>query len=112
MTNNMQRLDMEIEGIKLTQGKKIIYLEETGLEPFGNYNTISNSNMKSIYDCTLSILESIANNPELMREVKLDDMTVSNFSDSLQQRIEALQKRIRQMPDDNSDGTSWFMFVK
>lgn len=47
-----------------------------------------------------------------LREVKLDDMTVSNFSDSLQQRIDALLKRIRQMPDDNNEGTSWFMFVK
>jgi len=110
--NNMQRLDMEIEGIKLTQEKKIVYLEETGLEPFENYNTKSNSNKKSIYKCALSILESIANNPELMREVKLDDMTVSNFSDSLQQRIGDLRILIRQMPDDNSNGTGWFMFVK
>lgn len=110
--NNMQRLDMEIEGIKLTQEKKVIYLEEVGLQPFDDYNPKLNSSKKSIYKCALSILEAIANNPELMREVKLDDMTVSNFSDSLQQRIDALLKRIRQMPEDNNDGTSWFMFIK
>ncbi|WP_217581064.1 hypothetical protein [Lysinibacillus sp. GbtcB16] len=110
--NNMQRLEMEIQGIELPQEQKIIYLEEVGLLPFSDYDTKSNSNKKSIYECALSILEGIANNPQLMKEVKLDDMTVSKFSDSIQQRIDALQKRIRQMPDDNSDGTGWFLFSR
>lgn len=103
---------MEIEGINLTQEKKVVYLEEVGLLPFSDYNTKSNNNKKSIYECALSILEGIANNPQLMKEVKLDDMTVSKFSDALQHRIDALQKRIRQMPDDNNDGTGWFLFSR
>ncbi|MGG2111068.1 hypothetical protein ABFY60_11190 [Lysinibacillus pakistanensis] len=107
----MQRLEMEIQGIEITQEHKMIYLEEAGLKPFDKYDSQSNSNKKSVYESALAILEAIANNPDTMREVKLDDMTVSDFADSLGKRIDALYKKIRTMPDDNSNGTSWFMFT-
>lgn len=111
---NLQRLKMAIEGIDLVDDKLEIYLKENELEPATEYNTGSNSNKKRILKTALSILEDIANNPQLMREYKTNDMTISQFSENLQSRIDSLERKIRLMADDNQvyqDGASFcYMF--
>jgi hypothetical protein len=107
--NNIQRLQMETKGIELEQQELIIHLQESGLQPHDEYNATSLDNKKAIYQTALSILESVANNPELMKNIKLDDMSVSQFHENLTQRIDQMYKTIRQMKTDQSSNTDIFM---
>lgn len=98
--NNLQRLELGTKGIKLEQDELSIYLQENDLLPFTEYNPQSATNKKNIYKSALSVLESIANDVNRMKSVKLDDMTVSDFSDSIQNRISQLEYKIRKMKTD------------
>lgn len=108
--NNMQRLQMEIKGITFTEDELSIYLAENDLIPNDAYIPTSNNNKKAIYSTALSVLESLANNPEMMKNIKIDDMTVSEFHENLMKRIDQLESKIRNMPiDDSGNGNSIFM---
>jgi len=98
--NNIQRLELETKGIKLEQDELSIYLQENNLQPFDEYNPQSATNKKRIYQSALSVLESIANDISRMAAVKMDDMTVSDFSDSIQSRIDQLERKIRNLKTD------------
>ncbi|MBU9720541.1 MULTISPECIES: DUF6706 family protein [Bacillaceae] len=102
---NLQRLEMEIKGINLSQNELQVYLLESNLTPHTEYNPESK---KAIYQSALSILESIANQPSLMKSYKYDDMTVSDFAEHIQSRIDQLERKIRQMKTSEED-TSFFM---
>lgn len=97
--NNLQRLQMEVS-IQLEQDKLTVYLQENGLQPFDEYNPQSATNKKQIYQSALSVLESIANNPENMKSYKLDDMTISDFHENLMSRIDQLERKIRSLKTD------------
>lgn len=100
---NLERLQMEIQGVdNFTTDQLKIYLQENSLVDTEDYVPASNINKKNILKTALSILESIANNPTLMREVKNDDMTISQFSENLQNRIDSLDRKIRLIPSDDS----------
>ncbi|MFJ8245244.1 hypothetical protein [Peribacillus asahii] len=109
--NNLQRLELETKGIKLEQDELSIYLQENDLQPFAEYNPSSASNKKRIYQSTLSVLESIANDVTRMKSVKVDDMTVSDFSDSIQSRIDQLERKVRNLKTDEQlkNESSFFM---
>ena len=98
--NNLQRLELETKGIQLSQSELTIYLKENDLQPFDEYNPQSATNKKMIYQSALSILESIANNPVNLKSYRLDDMTVSDFADSLMARIDQLDRKIRLLKTD------------
>lgn len=98
--NNLQRLELETKGINLEQDELIIYLQENGLKPFDEYNPQSATNKKQIYQSALSVLESIANNPQNLKNYKLDDMTISDFADNLMSRIDQLERKIRSLKTD------------
>ncbi|WP_117017568.1 hypothetical protein [Aeribacillus pallidus] len=102
---NLQRLLLETKGIDLDQNELIVYLEENGLQPFDEYNPQSATNKRNIYKTALSILESIANNPSLMKAYKLDDMTVTDFHENLLNRIDQLERKIRSMKTDEQEQT-------
>lgn len=97
--NNLQRLQMEVS-IQLEQDELTVYLHENGLQPFDEYNPQSATNKKQIYQSALSILESIANNPQNLKNYKLDDMTISDFADNLMSRIDQLERKIRSLKTD------------
>jgi hypothetical protein len=107
--NNLQRLEMETKGIDLSQNELIIYLQENGLSPHEDYNATSADSKKAIYQTALSVLESVANNPSLMKNIRLDDMTVSEFHENLLSRIDQLTRKIRQMKSDNQSNSDFFM---
>lgn len=107
--NNLERLQMETKGIELEQPELMIYLEENELSAFDEYNASSADNKKAIYQTALGVLESIANNPSLMKTIRLDDMTVSQFHENLMERIDQLSKKIRQMKSDHSNNSDVFM---
>lgn len=110
--NNLQRLQLEIQGIDLTHEEIQIYLAENGLSHYEEYNPSSNVSKRAIYQTALSVLESVANNPTLMKDYKQDDMTISAFHENLLSRIDQLERKIRQMPvnEDNSDSTFFMLF--
>jgi hypothetical protein len=109
--NNLQRLELETKGITLSQEELTVYLQENELNPFDGYNPQSATNKKNIYRSALSILESIANNPANLKSYKFDDMTVSDFADSLMARIDQLDRKIRLLKTDEQlqNDSSFFM---
>ena len=109
--NNLQRLEMEIKGVELSQQELIMYLEENSLPPHEVYNAQSPSSKRFIYKTALSVLESVANNPELMKNIKLDDMTVSEFHENLMNRIDNLERKIRTMRTDNNNSDFFMLFM-
>lgn len=111
--NNLQRLQMEIKDIELEQCELNVYLKENGLEPFKPYDATCNASKRMIYMTALSILESIANNPVAMGDLRIDDMSVSDFYDNLLARIDQLENRIRRLPLDgsNGQGNGYFLFT-
>ncbi|WP_243652097.1 hypothetical protein [Clostridium tyrobutyricum] len=108
---NIDRLKMEIEGINLEDDKLNVYLEENNLISTEEYSPSSNINKKNIYRTALAILESIANNPTYMRNLKNDDMSITQFSENLNNRIDSLTRKIRLMSDNDSDDGTGASFV-
>ncbi|HZG59382.1 MAG TPA: hypothetical protein VEY68_02600 [Anoxybacillus sp.] len=98
---NLQRLLLEIKGIELDQNELAVYLQENELNPHDEYVPSSATNKRNIYKTALSILESIANNPSLMKTYKVDnDITISDFHENLLNRIDQLERKIRSMKSD------------
>ena len=95
---NMGRLDIEIKDIDYTPEEKSIFLQENDLEPDAEYDPSSSLNKRNIMRTALSILEAIANNPMLMRSYKTESMSITDFADSLQNRIQMLDRKIRMLP--------------
>ncbi|MEK4125892.1 hypothetical protein NSS60_03185 [Anoxybacillus sp. FSL W8-0382] len=110
---NLQRLLLEIKGIDLDQNELAVYLAENDLNPHDEYNPASATNKRNIYKTALSILESIGNNPSLMKVYKLDDMTVTDFHENLINRIDQLERKIRQMKTDEQEqqGNVFMLFI-
>ena len=106
---NLQRLLLEVQSINLQQDELSIYLQENDLQPHNEYIPSSQLNKRNIYRTALSILESIANNPATMKNYKMDDTTVSDFSDNIQNRIDQLERKIRTMPIDEQTDSNYFM---
>lgn len=106
--NNLQRLQLEVQGIDLSDEELQMYLAENGFNHLDEYIPTSNLNKKAIYKSALAILESLANNPSLMKNYKQDDMSISTFSENIQARIEQLERKIRSMSNDDSRDSSFF----
>lgn len=106
--NNIERLQMEIGGIELPHEELLIYMSEEGIDGYQPYNATSKANKKAIYQSALSVLNSIANQPHAMKNYKQDDMTVEGFAKYLQARIDQLEKKVRQMPNEERSNTNLF----
>ena len=92
---NLERLSIEIKDIDYTDDEKSIFLQENSLQPADEYDPSSSLNKRNILKTALSILESLANNPMLMRNYKTESMSITDFADSLQNRIQMLDRKIR-----------------
>lgn len=110
--NNIERLQMEIAGIELPHEELLIYLKESNLEGYDEYNASLKSSKKAIYESALSVLHSIANQPQMMKNYKQDDMTISEFAKYLQSRIKQLELKVRQMPTENGNINNFFNLFK
>lgn len=108
---NLERLNLETKGFDYPDSELTVYLSENSLVSTDTYDPISNINKRSIYLTALSILESLANNPTLMKSYKTDDISVTDFAESLQNRIDQLDKKVRLMSvsDEVSANNSTFM---
>ena len=112
---NLQRLNLEINiNGAYTDEQLGVFLQENGLDATEDYDPNSNTNKKDIFKTALSILEAIANDPQFMKTYKTEDMTITDFADNLQNRIDALERRIRLLPDDyevyNDGATFQYIF--
>jgi hypothetical protein len=105
MTNN-ERLQMEIKSISLTTDEVSVYLAENGLNANDTYDPSDKAQTRKIYETALSILESIANQPQLMKDYKEEEMSVANFHDNLMARIDQLENKIRKMKIEESKAAS------
>lgn len=105
---NLERVQMEL-GFDYDVNKIAIYCSEAGLLPNAEYDPNSNSNKKAIYQVVLAILEQLANNPSEMKTYKLENMTIQGFYELLQERINALQRKINLMSDD--DNSTDFVYI-
>lgn len=108
---NLDRLKLEIQDSGFTDIELSIFLAENSLSPNDEYNPSSNQSKRSIYQSALTALEAIANNPQLMVDRKFDDTSVLDFADNLQNRIDQLERKIRQLPssDTPQDNSNTFM---
>ncbi|ACB84812.1 hypothetical protein [Natranaerobius thermophilus] len=111
---NLERLKMEIKDIEVHEQELKVYLEENQLKPDEEYKTDSPINKRRIYQTALSILESLANSPTTMKRYTHEDMTVSQFAENLQNRIDQLERTIRQLSvsDSHNKKSSTFMLFK
>lgn len=112
---NLERLQLETKGVTLSADEMSIYLAENELNATDAYNPTDKAQTRKIYETSLGILESIANNPTLMRTMTYDDMTVSNFHEQLMARIDQLENKIRKMKIDedkaaNINGSFFMLF--
>ena len=107
---NIERLKMEISDIQYIDSELEMFLAECGLEAEDTYNPNGNINKKGILSTTLAILEAIANNPQLMKSYKTEDMTITRFAENLQNRIDALERKIRMMPSDDVEAEAGATF--
>lgn len=98
---NLERLEMEIEGFNISDEKLQVYLMENNLADTDEYIATSNTNKKAIYQTALSVLESIANNPQTMKNYKTNDISITHFHTNLTNRIDDLRKKIATMANDD-----------
>lgn len=110
---NIERLKMEIRDVNIPEDEMIVYLMENDLTFNDEYNPQSNSNKKAIYKTALSILESIANSPQTMKNYKTDDISITHFHTNLENRIDNLRKKINTMVNDElvSENDASFVYI-
>lgn len=110
---NLERLKMEIEGFNIEDNKLIVYLMENDLTDIIEYDAKSNTNKKKIYQTALNVLESIANNPQSMKNYKTNDISITHFATNLQNRIDDLRKKIANMQNDEniSENDATFVWI-
>lgn len=112
--NYIDRTKLELQNITLTDDEITIRLQESGIsDPSTDYNPSFNTDKKAIYTTVLSILESIANDPQQMRTIREEDQSISDVSANLQNRIDQLNRKIRMMDssdDENNDSSFFSLF--
>lgn len=105
---NLQRFNIELGDMaeKINDDIKQVYLMESDLDFNSEY---VKENKVNIYQATLSFLNSLANNPRMMKSYKTDDFTISSFAESIQNRIEQLEQSIRKMKIEQKNKSDFFI---
>lgn len=109
----LDRIKLELQDITFSDNELSILAQENGIpNPTSEYDPTSNSAKRAIYSTVLSVLEAIANNPNLMKNYKNEDVSIMDFAESIQNRIAQLERKIRLLPSDDTseniaDGASW-----
>ena len=111
--NNLERLQMEVKGIDFEVDELIVYLMENDLTHNDEYDPTSNTNKKAIYQTAVNVLESLANNPQMMKNYKTEDLSITHFHTNLLNQIDNLNRKIRNMANDDmvSDNDATFVWM-
>jgi hypothetical protein len=110
---NLERLKMEVQGIDFDDDMLIVYLMENDLTHNAEYDPTSNTNKKAIYQTAVNVLESLANNPQMMKNYKTEDISITHFHTNLLNQIDNLNRKIRTMQNDDmvSDNDATFVWM-
>ena len=109
----LERIKLELQDISFSDAQLTVLAQENGIiNPATEYDPTSNKAKRAIYSTVLSVLEAIANNPNLMKNYKNEDISIMDFAESIQNRIAQLERKIRLLPSDDTgeniaDGASW-----
>jgi len=109
----LERIKLELQEITFSDTELTVLAQENGIpNPTSEYDPTSNTSKRAIYSTVLSVLEAIANNPNLMKNYKNEDISIMDFAESIQNRISQLERKIRLLPADDvgeniADGASW-----
>ena len=113
----LDRIKLELQDISFNDEELTVLAQENGINnPTSEYDPTSNTAKRAVYSTVLSVLEAIANNPNLMKNYKNEDISIMDFAESIQNRISQLERKIRLLPNDDisdniADGASWtYMF--
>jgi len=113
----LDRIKLELQEITFNDEELTVLAQENGINnPTSEYDPTSNTAKRAIYSTVLSVLEAIANNPNLMKNYKNEDVSIMDFAENIQNRISQLERKIRLLPSDDvsdniADGASWtYMF--
>jgi hypothetical protein len=105
--NYLDRTKLELSNIAQSDDELTIRLQESGIaDPTTDYSPTSSADRKAVYMAVLSILESIANDPQQMRTIKEEDQSISDIAANLQNRIDQLERKIRMINSNDSDGNN------
>ncbi|WP_413381219.1 hypothetical protein [Alkalihalobacillus sp. 1P02AB] len=108
---NKEFLALETKGINITDEELEMYFYKVGLD---SADTYSNENEKKILKVAVLILESIANQPDTMKDYKNDDgISVTKFADNLHRRIQYLNGKIQELErkeNSHSNSSVFYMF--
>ncbi|WP_052947651.1 hypothetical protein [Aneurinibacillus tyrosinisolvens] len=116
MATIFERFEMTIKSkpiFNMLTGIEIdIYLEEQGLKSEDTYDNAA-ATLNKIEKAALQALEDIANNPDLMKDYKVDTESYSNFHTNLRKRIDQLRNRVNSFSiNKNTGNSSSFLFYK
>jgi len=109
----LDRIKLELQDISFNDAELTVLAQENGItNPTSEYDPTSNTAKRAIYSTVLSVLEAIANNPNLMKSYKNEDISIMDFAESIQNRIAQLERKIRLLPSDDvsdniADSASW-----
>ena len=109
----LDRIKLELQDISFNDEELTVLAQENGINnPASEYDPTSNTAKRAIYSTVLSVLEAIANNPNLMKNYKNEDISIMDFAESIQNRIAQLERKIRLLPADDvgeniADSASW-----
>lgn len=118
---NYDRLVIEIgsdTSSAFASGTLITFMQETGgftaTSATATYNPTNKTDTRNILKAGLIVLETFANDINLMKNYKSEDITITQFSENLQNRIDQFDRKIRLLPDTDdvyTDGASFsYMF--
>ena len=86
-----------------------MYLDENGLTATDTYD--KTTMRKALYQTVYDILDSLANNIDLFRNVETEFATTSEAYKYLQERLNDIQAKIISIPDDTTEEESNIHFL-
>lgn len=106
---NLERLKLELNNKEyFTDTEYITFLDENNLSPTEEYNK-SNSQRDLLWT-VVDILESVANDVDLMRRIETEFTTTSDAVKHINDRIERIKNRIQSIQNSEEEYSNISLF--
>ena len=107
--DNLDRLKLELNNKEyFTDEEYIQFLDENNLVHNEIYN--KSTNQRNLLWTVVDILESVANDVDLMRKVETEFATTSDAVKHINDRIERIKNRIQTIPDAEEEYSNISLF--
>ncbi|MBU5311061.1 hypothetical protein KQI38_03410 [Tissierella carlieri] len=104
--NNIERLKLELNNREyFTDGEYAIFLEENNLNSIDEYD--KSTMQRDLLYTVIDVLESLANDVDLMRKIETEFTTTSEAVKFINDRIERIKNRIENIRDDAGEYSSF-----